>query len=79
MISRTTLEKNERGMILNEEGGIMENQSMLNQFILSGKIWIEGGVYYGRASDGVMVRIGWEDEKEEAERYLRDHPSPMDW
>ncbi len=30
MISRTTLEKNERGMKLNEEGGIRETQSMLN-------------------------------------------------
>lgn len=56
-----------------------EMTPVLDKLINSGHVWLEDGVYYGRAFDGVMVRIGWGEGKESTEAYLKDHPSPVDW
>lgn len=44
-----------------------------------GIVWMEDGKYVGRASDGVVVDLGYAGYREEVERYLNDHPTPDTW
>lgn len=57
----------------------MDKFPILNALINSGVVHVEDGYYVGKASDGEWVTIGWTGDTDDAERYLKDHPTPDTW
>ncbi len=51
----------------------------LQALIDSGTVWIDGGNYVGKASDGVDVDIGEVCYEDTVEMYLAEHPTPNTW
>jgi hypothetical protein len=56
------------------------NTPILDKLLSDGLVWLEGGEYVGRATDGVVVRLGEFGEEEIMEVYFADgFANPETW
>lgn len=54
-------------------------QKLLNAHLEKGTIALVQSEYIGNAADGRQVTLGYEDEENLIERYLKLCPEPTDW